>query len=166
MSQAYIELQQMAISIDGLNLSTSNTTEQKMIKSCQYDKQQMFSHLVTTEDTLSANFELIKILRSFEQSVRWTLLIAPQNIPDKALLNCCSVDMGKVLVVHEKRISSVMATIENALSQATCSAVVAWCEDISASKMIHINELAQKSQCHFYAFNKQNTNTNKNHAAH
>lgn len=116
--------------------------------------QQLFSHLIKTDDELGATFELIQILRQFQHADRWTLLIAPENIPDKALLNCCSVDMDRVLVVHEKQITNILATIENALSHATCSAVIAWSNGISQQRLVQINGLAEQSRCHFYAFNK------------
>jgi cell division inhibitor SulA len=166
MNRTYFQYQQVTTDTIGLNPLELGATEQRIVKSYQDGQQQTYSHVVKTEDTLSANFELIKILRSFHQSGRWTLLIAPENIPDKTLLNCCSVDMDNVLVVHEKRINSVMATIENALSQATCSAVVAWCDNISGNKMRQINELAERAQCHFYAFNKHSGDNTAQPAAH
>ncbi|MFT4929377.1 MAG: cell division inhibitor SulA [Phenylobacterium sp.] len=115
---------------------------------------QFFAHQVKTNDELEATFELVKILCQFQHSNRWTLLVAPENIPDKALLNCCAVDMDRVLVVHEKQITNVLSTIENALSHATCSAVIAWCNTITPTKLTEINRLAEQSRCHFYAFNK------------
>ena len=129
-----------------------------------------YIHFVSAEDKLSEAFELIKILRQHQQSNRWTLLIAPQNIPDKALLDCCSVDMNHVLVVREKQITSVMATIESALLGSTCSAIVAWGEqwdkNINPSQLEHINQLAKKSRSQFYAFNKRGDNINHNGKTH
>ncbi len=121
---------------------------------------QVYSHQVNTDDELESTFELIKLLRQFEQSDRWTLLIAPENLPDKSLLNGCAVDMDRVLVIHEKQTQSIQNsiedTIETALSHATCSAVIAWCHNISQPRLSEINRLGEKSQCHFYAFNKHN----------
>ncbi len=113
-----------------------------------------FSHYVATEDSLSESFELIKILRSHQHTGRWTVLIAPQNIPDKALLQCCSVDMGQVLVVHPRQTTDLLATLENALSQSTCSAVVAWADQLPKERLIELNRLAAKSNCHFYGFHR------------
>lgn len=128
------------------------TAGAKVDKKASNDKG--YSHLVTTQDSLSESFELIKILRSHQYSGRWTVLIAPQNIPDKALLQCCSVDMGKVLVVHARQNTDVLATVENALSQSTCSAVVAWSELLPQQNFKQLSQLAAKSNCHFYSFNR------------
>jgi cell division inhibitor SulA len=146
--------QKSAINTPAMHNAMTMDIKRRVATSYQNKTSQVYSHLVETDDSLSANFELIKILRQHQLSNRWTVLIAPENIPDKALLNCCSVDLGRVLVVHEKQISSVLATIENALSQSTCSAVIAWCDAISSTKLAQINQLAEQSQCCFYAFNK------------
>ena len=145
---------------------TSKSIKSDIVKPITCNQSKIFSHMIKTDDELSESFELIKILRLYQQSNRWTLLIAPQNIPDKALLDCCSVDMDRVLVVREKQISSVLAAIENALSHATCSAVVAWCNNINSTKMAQINQLAEKSGCHFYAFNKRHKTPVKNGHTH
>ena len=150
----------------GLSKRTSKSIKSDIVKPITRSQSKIFSHMIKTDDELSESFELIKILRLYQQSNRWTLLIAPQNIPDKALLDCCSVDMDRVLVVREKQISSVLATIENALSPATCSAVVAWCNNINSTKMAQINQLAEKSECHFYAFNKRHKTPVKNGHTH
>ncbi len=137
----------------GLKSAKSITTHSQTIGSYQQSLGQ-YIHFVSAVDKLSEAFELIKILRQHQHSNRWTLLIAPQNIPDKALLDCCSVDMNHVLVVHEKQITSIMATIENALLGSTCSAIVAWGNQwsINSGQLEHINQLAKKSHCLFYAF--------------
>lgn len=152
----------------GKNLSKriSKNIKNDRVKPTAPGQSEVFSHMIKTDDELSESFELIKILRLYQQTNRWTLLIAPQNIPDKALLDCCSVDMDRVLVVREKQIDSVLATIENALSHATCSAVVAWCNNINSTKMAEINQLAENSECHFYAFNKRHKALVKNGQSH
>ena len=118
-------------------------------------------HFLHAHDELSRAFELIKVLRQHQSNNRWTLLVAPQHIPDKALLNCCSVDMSHVLIVREKQIPSMVETLESALKHHTCGAIVAWCDKwhkhLSASKLAHLTTLAAQAQCHVYAFNKQLT---------
>lgn len=126
----------------------------KRTKQTPADVKASLFHGIHTQDSLSESFELIKVLRNHQQSGRWTVLIAPQNIPDKALLTCCSVDMSRVLVVHTKHDVDVSNTIANALSQSTCSAVVAWTSQISNAKLQEFAELAGQSGCHFYAFNR------------
>lgn len=116
-------------------------------------------HFLQAQDELSRSFELIKVLRQHQQNKRWTLLIAPEHIPDKALLECCSVDMSHVLIVREKQISSIMEAIETALNCNTCCAIVAWCEkwhnQISIAKQKQLIALANQNQCHVYTFAKQ-----------
>lgn len=153
MNQALINIQTQW---DPAPQAGSQGTAHGALNPAQSDLARVFSHQVTTPDELTASFELIKILQQFTHTNRWTLLIAPEHIPDKTLLDCCSIDMERVLVVHEKQISNTLATIENALSHATCSAVIAWCGNIKQNKLAAINQLAEQSQCHFYAFNKHN----------
>lgn len=118
-------------------------------------------HFLDAQDELSRSFELIKVLRQHQANKRWTLLIAPSHIPDKALLDCCSVDMKHVLIVREKQITSMSKTIETALSCNTCCAIVAWCsqwhEQLSAQQLQQLSQLADDTQCHVYAFEKQQT---------
>ena len=119
-------------------------------------------HFLDAQDELTRSFELIKVLRQHQADRRWTLLIAPSHIPDKALLECCSVDMSHVLIVREKQISSMFKTIETALKCNTCCAIVAWCSQwhtqLSNVKLQQLSKLADSAKCHVYAFNKQVTN--------
>lgn len=119
-------------------------------------------HFLDGQDELTRSFELIKVLRQHQADKRWTLLIAPSHIPDKALLDCCSVDMRHVLIVREKQITSMSKTIEKALNCRTCSAIVAWCSEwhkqLSNVQLQQLSKLADAAQCHVYAFNKQFAN--------
>ena len=116
-------------------------------------------HFLDGQDELTRSFELIKVLRQHQTDKRWTLLIAPSHIPDKALLDCCSVDMSHVLLVREKQIASMSDTIEKALNASTCCAIVAWCnqwhEQLPQPQLQHLSQLADTKNCHVYAFNKQ-----------
>ena len=116
-------------------------------------------HFLDGQDELTRSFELIKVLRQHQTNRRWTLLIAPTHIPDKTLLDCCSVDMSHVLLVREKQITSMPNAIEKALNANTCCAIVAWCnrwhEQLSQSQLQHLSQLADTKNCHVYAFNKQ-----------
>lgn len=148
--QALLQKAQPSNIVSALSNSTNSNTSQR------FDTATVNSHFIVSDDSLSESFELIKILRSHQHSGRWTVLIAPQNIPDKALLNCCSVDMGQVLVVHAKQTQDVLATVENALRQSTCSAVVAWCDQLPIERVKQINQVAAQSNCHFYGISRSN----------
>lgn len=129
-------------------------------------------HFLDAQDELTRSFELIKVLRQHQNDKRWTLLIAPSHIPDKALLDCCSVDMSHVLIVREKQIASMSKTIEKALSCNTCCAIVAWCsqwhKQLNHVQLQQLSQLADSAQCHVYAFNKHNSmvKTNKSKFEH
>ena len=114
----------------------------------------VYTHVVKTDDELSAMFELIKVLRRHGDADGWTLLLAPEQVPGKAVLDCFDVDKHKVMVVHDKQIVDLYSTVEQAMIHSTCAAVVAWSDDLSPRALGGISEFAQRSQCHFYVFNK------------
>lgn len=124
-----------------------------------FNNKNQYIQFISAEDKLSESFELIKIIKQHQHSNRWILMIAPQNIPDKALLDCCSVEMNHVLVIREKQITSILATIENALLHSTCSAIIAWSghwqNQLSQRKLEHIQLMARRSECQFYGFTQQ-----------
>ncbi|WP_199611423.1 SulA-like leucine-rich domain-containing protein [Flocculibacter collagenilyticus] len=111
--------------------------------------------LIKVEDELSATFELIKIVKKHAHSKKWTLLIAPEHVPSKQLLNSCSVNFEHVLVIHEKQITNKLDVIRNALKYGTCSAVVTWMDVFTTDMLNELNHLTNASSCAFYALNKQ-----------
>lgn len=80
-------------------------------------------------DEIDFHLELIKIIKRYEACHGWTLLIAPDHLPNKSVLKSCSVNLDKVLIVHKKHCQDVKLVANQALHHDNCSAVVI-CNDL------------------------------------
>ena len=83
-------------------------------------------NLIHVADEVSATFELLKLLRHSNKQKGWTLLLAPDHVPSKTLLDTCSIDTSKLLVIRQKHLINLEYVLNSALTNGNFSAVVMW----------------------------------------
>lgn len=82
--------------------------------------------VVKIDDDIKANLELLKVMHACNKKHGWTLLIAPENVPNKSVLERCSIDSSKLLVIREKHISNLRTVLNEALNNGNFAAVITW----------------------------------------
>ncbi|RZG05066.1 hypothetical protein EXT48_10165 [Pseudoalteromonas sp. CO348] len=95
---------------------------------------------VFVEDEIVASLELLKVLHKCQHKQGWTLLVAPDNVPNKSLLESASVDASKLLVIRQKHIYDLEYVLKSAISNGNFAAVVIW-TDITSVQTINKMEL-------------------------
>ncbi|PHI35369.1 hypothetical protein CBQ28_19685 [Pseudoalteromonas sp. GCY] len=95
---------------------------------------------VIAEDEIVASLELLKVLHKCQHKQGWTLLVAPDNVPNKSLLESASVDASKLLVIRQKHIYDLEYVLKSAISNGNFAAVVIW-TDIASVQTINKMEL-------------------------
>ncbi|WP_105167941.1 SulA-like leucine-rich domain-containing protein [Pseudoalteromonas sp. T1lg23B] len=96
-------------------------------------------HHVTTEDDICASLALLKIVHQCNQKQGWTLLIAPDNVPNKAMMDSCSIDTNKLLVIRRKHIVDLKYVLSSALNNGNFAAVIAWTDILSSTELTDMN---------------------------
>lgn len=95
---------------------------------------------VIVEDEIVTSLELLKVLHKCQHKQGWTLLVAPDNVPNKSLLESASVDASKLLVIRQKHIYDLEYVLKSAISNGNFAAVVIWI-DITSVQTINKMEL-------------------------
>ncbi|MCG9769668.1 hypothetical protein L1D59_13780 [Pseudoalteromonas piscicida] len=95
---------------------------------------------IIVEDEIVASLELLKVLHKCQYKQGWTLLVAPDNVPNKSLLESASVDASKLLVIRQKHIYDLEYVLKSAISNGNFAAVVIW-TDITSVQTINKMEL-------------------------
>ncbi|MCG7533573.1 SulA-like leucine-rich domain-containing protein [Pseudoalteromonas sp. OOF1S-7] len=91
--------------------------------------------LVYAEDDIVSSLELLKILYRCNSLHRWTLLIAPDNIPSKALLDTRSIDSSKLLVLRQRHLINLEYVINSALCKGNFAAVITWTDIVTEQQL-------------------------------
>ena len=82
--------------------------------------------IVDNEQAISQHLELIRIIKRHEQCHGWTLLIAPDHLPNKQILLNAGINLNKVLIIHKKNCCDVLFRAYQSLKQDNFSALVVW----------------------------------------
>ena len=93
---------------------------------------------------------LLQLLKRSENTPGWILLIAPNNLPSKSWLTRYQLPLNKILVIHEKQISDLNATLVRALSSGTCQLVVNFAKTLCPGALPRCQQLAKKNDVLFY----------------
>ncbi|CAM4152188.1 SulA-like leucine-rich domain-containing protein [Pseudoalteromonas byunsanensis] len=109
-------------------------------------------HHVTTEDDICASLALLKIVHQCNQKQGWTLLIAPDNVPNKAMIDSCSIDTNKLLVIRRKHIVDLNYVLSSALKNGNFAAVITWTDILSSSELKDMN--LPNSDTEIFCFSK------------
>ncbi len=119
--------------------------QEKSIQPLVDTKSKKFSH-----DEILTHFELIKIIKRYEHCHGWTLLIAPDHLPNKDIMEKCSVNMSKVLIVHKKYCRDVINAANKALKYDNFSALVLWNDEVDAEQIEQVRKTAQENATALY----------------
>ncbi|GAB60175.1 SulA-like leucine-rich domain-containing protein [Rheinheimera nanhaiensis] len=93
---------------------------------------------------------LLQLLKRSENTPGWILLIAPNNLPSKSWLTRYQLPLNKILVIHEKQISDLNATLVRALSSGTCQLVVNFAKALCPGALPCCQQLAKVNNVLFY----------------
>ncbi len=125
-----------------------------------YQSEQATHHLIEIEDEITATFELIKILHLYNAQNSWTLLIAPDHVPSKSLLDSCSINKEKLLVIRQKHLSNFDYVLNSALNNGNFSAVITWTNMLNQKQLQLIANKYQTTNTHLYCFVEKLTQLN------
>lgn len=107
------------------------------------------------EQQLDTHQELIKIISRYQYCHGWTLLIAPNHLPNKATLKAAGLNLEKVLIVHKKNCPDVLFSAYQAIKNDNCSALVIWEELVSNVEWQLLHSRAKTSTTKLYLLNNK-----------
>lgn len=113
--------------------------------------------LIYTEDEISASLELLKVLHNCNQQHGWTLLIAPDNVPNKSMLQSCSIDSSKLLVIRQKHLVNLPYVLNSALNNGNFAAVITW-TDIVKPNQLDMLHIAPSNKTKLFCFSRHAEN--------
>ena len=113
------------------------------------------NHAENIEQELDAHQELIKIISRYQECHGWTLLIAPNHLPNKATLKAAGLNLEKVLILHKKNCPDVLFSAYQAIKNDNCSALVIWEELVSSVEWQLLESRAKTSSTHLYLLNNK-----------
>ncbi|MCH8552151.1 MAG: translesion DNA synthesis-associated protein ImuA [Natronospirillum sp.] len=87
---------------------------------------------------------LVPALAELSRQDRWIMLIAPPFVPNAAALEAAGVDTSRLLVVQPGSVRDLLWTIEESLRSGTCSAVLAWPQQLE-TRAVRRLQLAAES---------------------
>lgn len=131
----------------------------RTVKSYQQDEQSDCVNLIQIEDEISATFELLKVLHQYNSSNAWTLLIAPDHVPSKALLDSCSIDTSKLLVIRQKHLVNLEYVLNSALHNGNFAAVITWTDIVNNQLLTNLSFDLSKTNTKLYCFTKKSQTT-------
>ncbi|SFC64659.1 SulA-like leucine-rich domain-containing protein [Pseudoalteromonas denitrificans] len=137
--------------------------EIRKVKSYNMTHCQSSLHSIEIEDDISATFELIKILHQYNSQNGWMLLIAPDHVPSKSLLDSCSIDKSKLLVIRKKHLSNLDYVLNSALNNGNFSAVITWTNMLTKYQLASIAKVKSSSNTNLYCFTDQKKPNNTFH---
>ncbi|GAB0112449.1 SulA-like leucine-rich domain-containing protein [Pseudoalteromonas distincta] len=131
----------------------------RTVKSYQQDNDNKCVNLIKIEDEISATFELLKILHNYNSSNAWTLLIAPDHVPSKALLDSCSINTSKLLMIRQKHLVNLEYVLSSALHNGNFAAVVTWTDIVNNKLLTNLSLDLSKTTTKLYCFIRDSITT-------
>lgn len=104
-------------------------------------------------DLIDTHLELIRIIKRYEYSAGWTLLIAPEKLPDRNIMASCSVKLDKVLTIRKKYCRSAFEIAKQAIAFENCAVLVIWDDVINGVELANIREMAHQHGTALYLLN-------------
>tara|TARA_B100001063_G_scaffold243605_1_gene274617 strand:+ start:2998 stop:3441 length:444 start_codon:yes stop_codon:yes gene_type:complete len=126
----------------------------RTVKSYQQDELSDCVNVIQIEDEISATFELLKVLHQYNSLSAWTLLIAPDHVPSKALLDSCSIDTSKLLVIRQKHLVNLEYVLLSALYNGNFAAVITWTDMLNNQLLADLSLDLNKTTTKLYCFTK------------
>lgn len=97
-----------------------------------------------------ARQSLLQLIRQHQNQTGWILLVAPASLPDKEWAEYNQLSLHNVLVVHQKQISDLTATLVQALTSTSCKVVINFGQPLEQQQLIKCQQLAVKNSIWFY----------------
>lgn len=82
--------------------------------------------VINVQDSIQETMALLTILQSHNSENSWTLLLAPDAVPSKALLESLSIDHKKLLVIRQRHLINIEYVLQSALTNGNFGAVISW----------------------------------------
>ncbi len=124
----------------------------RTVKSYQQDNLSSSVNVIQIEDEISATFELLKVLHHYNSQNAWTLLIAPDHVPSKALLDSCSIDTSKLLVIRQKHLVNLEYVLNSALHNGNFAAVITWTDIVKGNQLADLSLNLEQASAKLYCF--------------
>lgn len=124
----------------------------RTVKSYQQDNLSSSVNVIQIEDEISATFELLKVLHHYNSQNAWTLLIAPDHVPSKALLDSCSIDTSKLLVIRQKHLVNLEYVLNSALHNGNFAAVITWTDIVKGNQLADLSLNLEHASAKLYCF--------------
>ncbi|TMO44433.1 hypothetical protein CWC24_14175 [Pseudoalteromonas ruthenica] len=128
-----------------------HTASVRHVKSYQQDNPNVIN-IVKTEDEISATFEMLKIVHRYNQNNGWTLLVAPDNVPSRHLLDACSIDTNKLLVIRAKHVVDMEYMLNCALQNGRFAAVITWTDILKQQQLVALQLNTHQAKAQLYCF--------------
>lgn len=125
----------------------------RFTKTAYNDSSLLKIHSVTDSNAVAAEdsrHSLLQLIQQHQHQQGWILLIAPTYIPDKEWAEHYQLSLHNVLVVHQKQISDLAATIKQALNSASCKVVINFASQLDALQLDACRKLAVGNNTWFY----------------
>lgn len=113
--------------------------------------------IIEVEDDISASCELLKILLKHNQQQNWTLLLAPDLVPSKDLLDSCSIDRSKLLVIRERHLTDTAHILKSALSNGNFGAIIGYTNILRAQMLDKLSFEITNSGTKVYSLQQAST---------
>lgn len=93
---------------------------------------------------------LLQLIKQHQSQDGWILLVAPSSLPDKEWAESYQLSLQNVLVVHQKQISDLAATLTQALTSASCKVVINFGQPLGSQQLEQCRKLAVENNIWFY----------------
>ncbi|AIY65405.1 SulA-like leucine-rich domain-containing protein [Pseudoalteromonas piratica] len=82
--------------------------------------------VINVQDDIQETMALIEILQKHTCENKWTLLLAPDAVPSKSLLESLSIDHSKLLIIRKRHLINIEYVVTSALKNGNFGAVISW----------------------------------------
>lgn len=130
--------------------------EVRSVKGYSTNTQQPVVSIIEVADEISESFEFCKILQQHMQCNKWVLLLAPDHVPSKHLLDSLSIDRKKLLVIRQKHLANLPYVLNAALRNGNFSAVVSWTNLLDETQLTSLLAQSAGINTPLYHFKKVN----------
>lgn len=133
--------------------------EVRSVKGYSSNTHQPIVSIIEVADEISESFEFCKILQQHMQCNKWVLLLAPDHVPSKHLLDSLAIDRKKLLVIRQKHLANISYVLNAALRNGNFSAVVSWTNLLDDTQLNNLLTHSAGINTPLYHFKKVACNT-------
>jgi cell division inhibitor SulA len=93
---------------------------------------------------------LLQLIRQHQNQSGWILLVAPVQLPDKEWAEHYQLSLHNVLVIHQKQITDLSTTLQQALTSPSCKVVINFGSQLDQNELDVCRKLAICNNTWFY----------------